>query len=183
MLTIKYIGDSKFKSPTDAALNRLKAGIRRGILNWITDYVRHRVRDEHLQKGRTPIEGYSTNPLVIPWKGTLKPHRRPKGGQPLGTRGMYFPGGYLEYRTKLGLSTEFSFYNTGDAWRDWKVLLYGDESTPGQIGWTKPENAIAASASEEKRPDLFFVDENELSVLHIKVVDQINQTFFGTQMP
>lgn len=182
-MKIRPVGDKTFRSPSAAAIERLKRDVRRGIMNWITDYVRHRVRDENLQKGRVPIEGYSTKPLVIPWKGTLKPHRAPRGGKSLGTRGMYFPSGYQEYRLNLGLGTAFSFYNTGDAWRDWKTLLYGDESTPGQIGWTKPENAIAASAAEEKRPDLFFVDESELTVLHTKVVDLINLTFFGSQKP
>lgn len=169
--------------PTDAQIRTLKTKLRKSMMDWIVEYVRHRVRDQGLQRGRVPILGYSTNPLVIPWKGTLKPIRAPRGGKPLGKRGMFFQGGYAEYRQKLGLSQAFSFYNTGDAWRDWKVLVYGGEGTAGEIGWTKPQNAIAASASEEERPDLFFVDEHELSMVHTKVIEQINATFFGATTP
>mgnify|MGYP006921285448 CR=1 FL=1 len=169
--------------PTEAQLRSLKSRIRKSMMDWIVEYVRHRVRDQGLQKGRVPIMGYSTNPLVIPWKGTLKPIKRPRGGKNLGTRGMFFQGGYAEYRSKVGLSDAFTFYNTGDAWRDWQVLVYGDEGKAGEIGWSKPANAIAASASEEKRPDLFFVDEHELSMVHTKVIEQINTTFFGATTP
>ena len=173
----------KLTSPTDAGLRTLKVNIRRSMMDWITEYVRHRVRDQGLQKGRVPIMGYSTNPLVIPWKGTLKPIRRPRGGKNLGTRGMFFQGGYAEYRSKAGLGAAFSFYNTGDAWRDWKTLVYGSEGSAGEIGWSKSENAIAAAASEKDRPDLFFVDEHELSMVHTKVIEQINTTFFGATTP
>lgn len=176
-------GETKFRSPTPAQIERLKSGLRRSILDWLTNYVRHRVRDDNLQRGRAPIKGYSTNPIVIPHTGTLKPHRRPKGGIPRGKKGQFFPGGYLEYREKVGLSSAFSFYNTGDAWRDWRVLAYGTDISPGEIGFTKQENAYAAAQSENERPDLFLIDEQELSMVHIKVIEQINSTFFGASTP
>lgn len=146
-------------------------------------YVRHRVRDENLQMGRAPIKGYSTQPLDIPYAGEVKAHRRPRGGKPIGSWGQFFPGGYAEYREKVGLSSAFSFYNTGDAWRDWKALSYGDDTSAGEIGFTKEENAMAASASEQERPNLFFIDNNELSMVDTRVIELLNQTFFGAQTP
>lgn len=183
-LTIKPDPTARqFRVPTQSQVDRLKANLRRAVIDWIVTYVRHRVRDDNLQMGRRPIQGYSTNPIVIPYKGTIKAHRRPRGGTPVGKRGQFFAGGYAEYREKAGLGLAFQFYNTGDAWRDWKALSYGSEGAAGEIGFSKQENAIAASKSEEDRPDLFFVDEHELSMVHTKVIEQINSTFFGASTP
>lgn len=173
----------QFATPNAVQVNSLKDRLRRTVIDWLVLYVRHRVRDENLQKGRAPILGYSTNPIVIPYVGNPKAHRRPRGGVAMGKRGQFFEGGYAEYREKVGLGSAFQFYNTGDAWRDWKALSYGSNSTPGEIGFTKQVNAMAASAAEEKRPELFFVDERELSMVHLKVVEQINATFFGASTP
>lgn len=178
MIKVTQEGAKWFHSPTEHELNALKVRMRKSIMDWITTYIRTRVKDNHLQESRMPIAGYSTNPVLIPWKGTLKPHRRPKGGQVRRGVGMFFPGGYLQYRQNLGLSEAFSWYNTGDGWRDWKTLLYGDESTPGQIGFSKEENGIASTEAQKLRPQLFSIDANELSVVHTKVIEQINSTFF-----
>lgn len=181
--SIKVEGPRTFTIVTDAQVQALKARIRKTIMDGVTIYVRHRVRDQNLQRGRTSILGYSEQPITIAWKGDLKPYRRPRGGYSMGKNGMFFPGGYLEYRQKAGLGSAFSFYNTGDAWRDWKVLAYGSEGTDGQIGFTKTENAIAAGKAEATRPDLFSIDEHELDVVNARVIEQINATFFGSQNP
>ena len=180
MLKIKPVKNlSQFRVPTSAKMNTLKERLRRVVIDWIVQYVRHRVKDESLQMGRAPIKGYSTNPLTIPYVSKFKPYRRPKGGKPMGVEGQFFQGGYAEYRHQLGLSSAFTFYNKGDAWRDWKALSYGGDSTPGEIGFTKETNAFAASRAEEDRPLLFSIDEHELDMVNIKVIEQIDRDFFN----
>lgn len=80
------------------------------------------------------------------------------------------------------MSSAFSFYNTGDAWRDWRVLAYGTDISPGRLG--SPSRRMPTRQHNQKMNDpIFFIDEQELSMVHIKVIEQINSTFFGASTP
>lgn len=169
---------TSFPTVSLGELQRLRTTLQKEVLNWIHDYVRRRIDDLSLGEGRSPLEGYSTNPLKVPYKGIPKRRVRPTGGTKI-RGGQFFMGGYREYKDKAGLvSDRFNFRNTGDAWRDWKVLLYGDLSSPGEIGFSNVDNAVAANMSQEKRPLLFSLDITELSVLDTEVITMINDKFF-----
>lgn len=179
-INVSITGRTQFTSVSLGELQRLRSTLQREILNWIHDYVRRRIEDLSLGAGRTPLEGYSTNPVKIPYKGIPKRHVKPVGGIKV-PGGQVFLGGYREYKAKAGLVSErFNFKNTRDAWRDWKVLVYGDLSSPGQIGFSDPDNAMAANVAHERRPLLFSLDVTELSVLDTEVITMINDKFFPT---
>lgn len=172
MITIKREGS--FASPTHARVAKVKKSIRKAILDYLRDHTRERVRDRSEGAGGASLEGYSTRPLFIRYPAKMKRITKPQGGRRV-RGGSFFTGGYREYKEKAGLVyTRFNFLNTGDAWRDWGILTYGSDSTPGQIGFKKPENAIAANAAISKRPLLFRVDKQELSVIDANVLGLIN---------
>lgn len=169
---------TKFQTLSSGTLQRLRRRVQKDLVEWIRDYVRRRIEDFSLGAGGTPLEGYSTSPLRVPYVGVPKRHKRPVGG--VKTRGgMFFKGGYKEYKEKAGLvSNRFDFKNTRDAWRDWRVLVYGDLAGTSEIGFSDVNNAIAANAAQDKRPLLFSLDASELSVINAEVITMINERFF-----
>lgn len=175
MITILPAPGSPFdKPPNKTAWNRMRSAVRDAILHHLRDYTRERVRDRSQGAGGSSLLGYSTNPLFISYPSLRKRITKPRGVKKV-RGGYFFQGGYKEYKEKAGLVHErFNFFNTGDAWRDWKILRYGTATTASHIGFTKPENAIAANAAISKRPLLFRVDKSELSVIDAKVLGLIN---------
>lgn len=165
------------RAPAPGKVKHLRATVRKAIMEYIRDLNYRRVLMTSTGAGGTSLEGYSTNPIRIDYPGRLKRILRPKGGVRV-KGGMYFPGGYRQYKQATGqISERFTFFNTGDAWRDWRVLTYGSDSTPGKIGFLKPENAIAANAAISKRPLLFRLDNDELSMVNDRVLSVLNKLF------
>lgn len=176
---MKFVKTGKFKSPHAGALPVLMKQIAKYISEYIRDYVRTRVVVASEGEGGSSLVGYSTNPVTIDYPGAPKRKKKPVGGTHTHD-GMFFYGGYEQYREKAGLvSNRFVFFNTGDAWRDWKVVLYGSgPRSVSQIGFSNDANAMAASAAQVKRPNLFSIDGGELSVVDDYVLAQVNKTFF-----
>lgn len=167
--------------PTPARVRRLQDAIRRIVIEHIKNHTRDRIRNQSAGAGGTPLQGYSVRPLFIRWprKG-MKAITKPVGGLKT-RRGYFFQGGYKDYREKAGLiHNRFVFENTGDAWKDWKILSTGSGTTPATIGFSKPANAVAANAAIERRPLLFRIDKNELSMVDADVTSLINDLFFPT---
>lgn len=187
MITYKRDG-IMFKNPEVSGIRKLLFDIRNAVVTHIRDYTRDRILQRSQGAGGTPLEGYSQNPLIVDYPGELKPKRKPVGGMPIygeaGQDGMYFHGGYEEYREKAGLTANrFIFFNLGNAWRDWQVLQYGDinqygGSSTNTIGFGDASNAIAATAAEKKRPLMFKMTNGEVGLVNNKVVDMINRLFF-----
>lgn len=181
MITFKKEGQL-FRDPGDFKLRAMTKRIRDEVVHHIRDYTRDRIRYRGQGAGGSALKGYSTNPLVVDHPGTLKPKRKPVGGMPIhgkdGVDGMYFHGGYKEYRDKAGLPSErFMFFNLGNAWRDWQVLVYGE--TVSQVGFGDGANAIAANAAEENGRELMFKMANdELALVNHKVMDVVERLFF-----
>lgn len=167
----------QFRSPNPDNLRRLLDRVRDIILHYIRDYVRMRVRDYSMGEGHSSLKGYSENPVTIDYPG-VKRKKKPVGGTPV-YGGMFFYGGYKQYRKRAGLIADrFQFFNTGDAWRDWKVLRYGSAATPSEIGWSDDNNGMAAAAAEEERPLLFTINATELATVDSEVMTNINNAFF-----
>lgn len=175
MISIKIEGE--FKVPTQSALERLRKQMRDGIVKYIHEYTRARVLNLSEGAGNLPLPGYSTHPVTVQYPGSPKRKVKPTGGTKT-KHGMHFEEGYKEYREKAGLvSDRFVFFNTGDAWRDWKVLTFGDPVS--EIGFSDPNNAMAAAKSEESRPGLFKISEYELMQVDTTILELINNTFFS----
>lgn len=167
----------RFRTPNPDNLRRLMDGVRDRVVHFIRDYIRVRVRDMSQGEGHSSLQGYSENPVTIDYPG-VKRKRKPVGGTPV-YQGMFFYGGYKQYRKKAGLEAErFQFMNTGDAWKDWKVLRYGSNSTASEIGWSDQNNAMAAEESEKNRPLLFTMNEAELAAVNADVISAIDRVFF-----
>lgn len=170
------LGSFLDKAPSHGAVQSTKTAARAAIMNYIRDLNRMRVMLGSAGAGGTPLEGYSTNPL---WVGYTRGKKivKPVGG--IAVRGgMFFPGGYRQYKELSGqVADRFTFFNTGDAWKDWKVLTYGSNGSPGQIGFTRAENAIAANAAILRRPLLFQLDNEELSMVNDRVLSLVNKLF------
>lgn len=165
------------RAPAPGKIKHLKATVRKALLEYIRDLNRERVLKTSTGAGGTSLQGYSTRPIRIGYPARGKRILRPKGGIRV-KGGMYFPGGYRQYKQATGqVSERFTFFNTGDAWRDWRVLTYGSDSTSGKIGFSKPENAIAANAAISKRPLLFRLDKEELSMVNDRVLGVLNTLF------
>lgn len=164
-----------FKAMSVGQLRALLPRVRNLILHHIRDYTRTRVRTLGLGAGRSALKGYSEQPLVVDYPGNPKAITRPTGGTKT-HGGMFFPGGYKEYREKAGLAADrFILDNRGDLWNDWRVLLYGDIS---HIGFSNADNAMAAvAATENDRPLLFSIDNVELSMVNAQVIGIINKAF------
>lgn len=178
VLRFSFKIEKRIPVPSISKIQRLMVRVRDEVVHFLRDYTRERVRDRSLGAGNTGLEGYSDNPVTIDYPGPLKRKRKPVGGAPTAD-GMYFQGGYKQYRRKAGLNAErFQFFNTGDAWRDWKILRYGSGArSESQIGFSDNANAIAAAEAEIKRPLLFSVDMSEASMVNEQIVDLINSTF------
>jgi len=165
------------KVPTHSEYKNLVKSIREGVVKFIHEWTRTRVLNLSEGAGGSPLPGYSTNPLTVDYPNKLpKRKTKPVGGTKT-HGGMHFQGGYREYREKAGLVfNRFVFFNTGDAWRDWKVLTWGEVS---EIGFDDPINAHVAALAEENRPLLFKIAASELESVDIMVIERINSTFFA----
>lgn len=186
---ISYKKDGQlFKNPEISGIRKLLFDIRNAVVTHVRDYTRDRIMQRSQGAGGTPLEGYSENPLIVDYPGALKPKKKPVNGMPItgadGEDGMFFHGGYKEYREKAGLtSNRFVFFNLGNAWQDWQVLQYGEVNQYGgvstnTVGFSNAANAIAATAAEVKRPLMFKMTDGEVGLVNNKVVGMINKLFF-----
>lgn len=175
MITVKR--DGGLWVPSAYQVQKAIKDIIRGLANHLRDWTRERIRDRGEGAGGTALEGYSTNPLVVRFPGRPKARRKPRGGIKT-KRGMFFPGGYAEYRQKAGLTVErFQMFNLGNLWRDWQVLVYGTNSTPSRVGFTDDNNAMAADQASIKRPLLFKVTPQEVGMVNDDVIAIIADLF------
>ena len=160
------------------SIPRLDAVVRKNIGTAIRNYIFLRIGAHGKGEGGRPVRGYSTRPVNIPidGQGGMKPMKPPTGGQPRGGR-MFFKGGYKAYREKAGLeANRFVLTNTGDLWRDFRILRLGSGSTPMHIGFGKTVNAIAANtAQDDGRHELFLLDTNEVRVIGESIITEINK--------
>lgn len=172
------LGSFLDRAPSHGAVQSTKTAVRAAIMNYIRDLNRMRVMLGSAGAGGTSLEGYSTRPLRISYPSKRKRIIKPVGGIVV-RGGMFFPGGYKQYKEATGqVSDRFTFFNTGDAWKDWKVLTYGSNAgSPGKIGFTRVENAIAANSAILRRPLLFQLDKDELSMVNDRVLSLVNKLF------
>lgn len=143
------------------------------------EVVRTRVTTYGAGADSTPVKGYSRNKSSVSQYSGLKPKRRPRGAQStlkLNNRNNwvgFYPGGYAEYREKIGLRTDgFFFSNFGTAWRHWgdvgpRVFM---RSRAGfifrtNIGFRRAEDQIASARAAESRPHLFQLGPVEALIL------------------
>jgi len=150
--------------------------------NRIRTIIRNRVSKHGLGKSGQ-LKGYSTKPIRIsriPQAGR-KPYVPPVGGKP-GAKSVFYPGGYKAYRRSVGLrATRFILSNTGDFWRDFRYLRDGRPDGDVKIGVMDSLNADVIEYTEKGRPDIFELNEIEITRVGEEILDALEQTFLGSE--
>jgi hypothetical protein len=141
-----------------------RASVTLCVAENLKDFIRERVQVRGLGAGESAVDGYSIKPINITGYNDLQ-----KGM--VGTPGFY-AGGYRSYRQQNGLSSHFSFTNTGEAWKFWGYTL-SNRNSVAKLGWGTPKDRIAAQRASELRPDLFLIDQSDLVTITNKIAFEL----------
>jgi hypothetical protein len=125
---------------------------------WLSKYIKNRVRDRGQGADGRSLQGYSTRPLRV-GPATILKKRIPPGGLP-----QHFKGGYTEYRQAVGLPTDhFQFTNTGYSLDNFGHTVVVSPEDKIDIGFYNENSNIAANAAiENNRPEMFALGDKEL---------------------
>lgn len=113
----------------------------------------------------------------------LKGGRGKAGPRGAAFKGVFFLGGYKEYKRRTGqVHDRFTLTNRGHFWRDWKVLNAKTAHDDGvvEIGWSRAENVQVANEAIEREPSrdhAFHISRKEMGMLRYHLAQHIASHF------